>query len=121
MLREGVVNPGFGQLHGLLRKLHAGEPVTVVSFGTSISDRAGCWHRDIAHLEASVGMLRYGRAVQMTKCGYNGFLSAFMNVVNSTWPHRNHLLVNLAVAGVPSETSLSLLGNSVAPLRHAPA
>jgi hypothetical protein len=52
MLREGVALPSHKQLYTLLQRLHSGQPITVVAFGTSISHNGGCWHRDLDHLQA---------------------------------------------------------------------
>jgi hypothetical protein len=104
LLGEGTVSQGYKQLYGVLRKLRDGKPITVVALGTSISDRGGCWQKSMEQLEASVGMLRFGREVQEKKCSQRGgFMTSFMSVVNDTWPHPDHLLVNLAVPGALSD------------------
>jgi hypothetical protein len=52
MLREGFALPSHKQLYSMLQRLHSGQPVTVVAFGTSVSQSGGCWHRDLDHLQA---------------------------------------------------------------------
>lgn len=101
LLREGVVVSGHNQLHGLLNKLHSGKPITVAAFGTSISDNGGCFHRSVKHLAGAVGMLRWSEEEAEKKCSSTqaGYLNNFMTVINSTFPHPDHLLVNNAVPG----------------------
>lgn len=111
MLHEGTVVPGYKQLHGLLRKLHSGKPITVVVLGTSISENGGCFHRDMDHLEASVGVLRFPRETIETKCDDNkvGYVRNFMTVINSTWPHPDHLAVNMGLSGHRASTFANMM------------
>jgi hypothetical protein len=57
MLREGIALPSHKQLYTLLQRLHSGQPITVVAFGTSVSHQGGCWHRDLDHLQVRGALL----------------------------------------------------------------
>jgi hypothetical protein len=111
MLHEGTVVPGYKQLHGLLRKLHSGKPITVLVLGTSISENGGCFYRDMDHLEASVGVLRFPRETIETKCDDNklGYVRSFMTLINSTWPHPDHLVVNMGLSGHRASTFANMM------------
>ena len=89
------------QLRPVLAKLHRGRPLTVAAFGTSITESAGCWHRSMEQLEGSVGALRLSREDMEGRCtgSSRGYLSTFMRVLNDTFPHPDHLLVNNAMPG----------------------
>jgi hypothetical protein len=99
----GVAN--YEQMRPFLDKLNAGQPVTVVAFGDSITaTHGGCYHRDTAHLRQHMQTLgsAYVRGHCTSVFKYR-WASSFMHMINATWPHKDHILVN---NGIPA-TSLS--------------
>jgi hypothetical protein len=101
MLQAGVMQAGYKQLFPLFDKLNSGKPITVAAFGTSISDTAGCWYSSIDKIKQTVGLLRFPPKEQMRRCTAlkHGYLNRIMHMINSTWPHTDHVLVNLAIPG----------------------
>lgn len=99
---SAVIN--YDQMRPVFSKLQSGRPITVSALGDSIvADYGGCFARDVQHLEQQ---LPYSELTMMRrmKCQgqpQNAWLHAFMRLVNATWPHRDHLLVNNGIPGMP--------------------
>jgi hypothetical protein len=87
----------------LLAKLRAGQPITVLGFGSSVVEgHSGCYAVDVASLHAA-GVARappnMARVLNATgACRMPGYMSAFLHGVNVTWPHAGHLYVNAGVS-----------------------
>jgi hypothetical protein len=98
-----VVN--YEQMRPVLKKLNSGKPITVAVVGDSIvAGHAGCFHRDLDFLEqhlpfSDLTPLRQQRC-KITNIK-NRWLSTFMHLVNTTWPHPDHLVVNSGIPGTP--------------------
>ena len=76
----------------------------MVAFGDSIvATHAGCFHGDVNDLQEHVPGLD-GAAYLQAHCTNRSFkykwASSFLSLVNATWPHRGHLLVNKGQPGV---------------------
>ncbi|KIY99296.1 hypothetical protein MNEG_8663 [Monoraphidium neglectum] len=84
----------------LLDKLNAGQPITVAALGSSVvQDHGGSFHASLGQLRAAVASPHphiYGGATGEGGPAWvqTGWLTYFMRVVNETWPHPDHLLVN---------------------------
>ena len=99
-LRRGASVTHYEQLLPLIRRLEAGLPITVVALGSSIVAGAGCFN-------APEQLLQHVRRVRDRSnpgaCADgkpHGFLGAFMAAINATWPHQDHILVNLGQPAV---------------------
>lgn len=92
----------------LLNKLNSSQPITVAAFGDSaVSSMGGCFQRDgyeaYLHKQGAVPT-PCGPTEHMVCKGYPmGWLAksifACMQQINATWPHCDHLLVNLGNPG----------------------
>eukprot|EP00798_Chlamydomonas_sp_ICE-L_P022329 gene22329-29405_t len=90
----------YEQMRPFLEKLKAGKGVTVVAFGDSITTFFGmCFHRDKEHMTHSVHIISpaFHACEDHPETMHLGWLSMFMNVLNKTFPHPDHLLVNIGV------------------------
>jgi len=96
----------------LLEKLRRGSAITVVALGSSITENfGGCFHSNVARLEGLVTHLPHSvkRNQAKRKCSAHlrsKFIGHFLDVVNATWPHPDHILVNL---GAGAQTIRSFL------------
>jgi hypothetical protein len=106
-LNNANVVDNYAQMGPVLSKLNAGLPITVLAFGNSITAvLGGCFHDSEERRRKGVEAVR--RPDQDNLCpapGEFGWLTSFMRVINATWPHPGHLLMNLAVPG-----ALSVMG-----------
>ncbi len=94
----------YDALRPLFSKLHAGLPITVAAFGSSITSNAGgCFHADIdtfrARLGGAVPLNFIGNKLR-SLCAFDspyraGFATQLMAAINKTWPHAGHTLVNV--------------------------
>ncbi|GAX75874.1 hypothetical protein CEUSTIGMA_g3317.t1 [Chlamydomonas eustigma] len=103
-LRSAFVTSDFKQMRPFLAKLHAGRPVSVVAYGDSIVEKhGGCFHRDMEQLGRHGVQIPGGVYYRShcTKHAQTRWLTAFMHLINTTWPHPEHLLVNNGLAGTP--------------------
>ena len=83
----------------LQHKLTHGQPITVAALGASVAQMGGCY-----------GDSQSGK--RCTKYGYGpqkGCLVSFFEVINATWPHRDHVLRNAATDATPAHMLLSCL------------
>jgi hypothetical protein len=84
----------------LLAKVRSGAPVTVVGFGSSITEHvSGCFlHSENVMSEAgstTPANMMVGRELQEKgNCVKRGFASLFLAAINKTWPHKDHLYIN---------------------------
>lgn len=89
----------------VLERLRAGHPLTVVGVGSSImSDHAGCFHRDAQQLlhGRAHGFAKWGS--QLERCDRPfGYVGGFMVELNRSYPHPDHVFVNLGVPGTDLE------------------
>ena len=114
----------YSGLLPLLQRLDAGLPITVAAFGSSItSNFGGCFHADIAFLRSRVENLpsNFLGNVARTMCAPDsawrvGFASLFMAAVNRTWPHQQHLLLNIGMGA----TTLSSVVDHTCLDEHTP-
>jgi hypothetical protein len=96
----------------LLEKLRRGSAITVVALGSSITENfGGCFHSSVERLESLV--IHLPHSVKRNQAKRNcparlrsKFLGHFLDVVNATWPHADHILVNL---GAGAQTLHSFL------------
>ncbi len=107
-LKNSIRASDPAQLYPLIKKLQNNEPIVVVGVGSSIvADFGGLFHRD---LETIYGLVpnpanRYydfaaaDRALSAPSAPYHrGWLELFMQYINHTWPHSEHILINSGVA-----------------------
>ncbi len=88
-LHHAAVVEGFEQLRPMLDKLNSGHPITAVAFGDSITaSHAGCCPMGSA---SDAGCIRPPGGV--------GWLSSLMSMINATWPHPKHRLINSGISG----------------------
>ncbi len=52
------------------------------------------------------------------RCKQLGYLQAFMDVINQTWPHGDHLLVNLASPGAFAADDLHVAASAGGCCQH---
>jgi hypothetical protein len=100
------------QLYPLIKKLERGEPIIVVALGSSVTQEfGGVYHRDLEMIYKQVPMPTHGAYLQNydpamtapTAPRHRGWLELFMQYVNHTWPHPDHLLINSgSAARVPA-------------------
>jgi hypothetical protein len=105
-LQRGIAVANYEQMRPFLDKLNAGQPVTVVMFGDSITaGHGGCYHRDNAHLKQHLQALSssYVRGHCISASAKYRWAKSLMDAINATWPHNDHILIN---NGIPA-TSLS--------------
>jgi hypothetical protein len=91
------------QLYPLIKKLENGEPIVVVALGSSIVvDFGGLFHTDLEAIYKLVPNPTHkyyqwdnDPALSAPTLGHHaGWLELFMEYVNQTWPHPDHLLIN---------------------------
>ncbi|GAX84039.1 hypothetical protein CEUSTIGMA_g11463.t1 [Chlamydomonas eustigma] len=97
---SSVVN--FTQTGTFFEKIKAGKAVTVLAFGDSITSfGGGCYQRDADHIKQYVPTI--GPAFFGARCREErttmGWLSIFMHMINTTWPHPDHILINDGIPG----------------------
>ena len=94
------------------RKLTRGEPVTILVLGASVAQQGGCHEQpgarcmDYSGRAGSSVVLPWGRPRSRR---FPGFLVRWFDVLNQTWPHAGHRLVNAAVDGTPMQALLPCL------------
>lgn len=104
-LPQGFIDRGFTATHleqmvPVVDRLRAGLPVTVVGVGSSImSDHGGCFHRSPELLGQGYAKFRGSAG----PCDFRGFAAGFMVELNNSYPHDDHLFVNLGIAGTDLE------------------
>ena len=101
-LRRGAGVTHYEQLLPLVRRLDAGLPITVVALGSSIVAGAGCFNPPEQLLQH---VHRVRERSNPSACAPpqgkpRGWLGAVLSAVNATWPHPEHLLVNLGQPAV---------------------
>mmetsp|Transcript_29685 Transcript_29685/g.65694 ORF Transcript_29685/g.65694 Transcript_29685/m.65694 type:complete len:622 (+) Transcript_29685:62-1927(+) len=95
LLSSGTVVPGYEQLRPFFDKLRSGQRVVVLALGSSIvANAGGQFARDVSLLHDLVSDYPDTQEVDRV-----GFLTLLMEVINTTWPHPDHVLVNLGVPG----------------------
>ena len=95
MLSNAIVNRNFEQMGPLMAKLEAGEPIHVMALGSSITaEFGGIFYSDEDYLMNTVGSFKIFATRREI-----GWLTEFMAIVNSTWPHPHHILTNAAQPG----------------------
>ena len=86
-------NPQNKLIRNVMSKLERGRPITVMALGTSITAaHGGCWPTAQRCYADSRRLFSYGEETF-------GYLRAFMTLVNHTWPHPNHRLINAGKSG----------------------
>jgi hypothetical protein len=93
----------------LLAKLRAGQPVAVLTLGSSIVESlSGCFATEAGLAAAGVSrasnvMLRFMRERVFGRppgvCSTEGYVSFFMAALNATWPHAHHVAINGGIGG----------------------
>jgi hypothetical protein len=99
---SAIIN--YDQMRPVFSKLQSGKPITVSALGDSIvADLGGCFARDVQHLEQQLpySELTMKRRERCEMKPRNAWMYAFMRLVNATWPHKDHLLVNNGIPGMP--------------------
>jgi hypothetical protein len=107
-LKNAIRSSDSAQLYPVIHKLESGQPITVVSFGSSIvADYGGVFHSDLEMIYKIVPNPGHKYYQWDTNAAFSapsalhhrGWLELFMQYVNHTWPHPEHLLVNAGKAG----------------------
>jgi hypothetical protein len=101
----------YEQMEQVIVKLQQGLPLTVAAIGDSIvATHGGCYHRDREHLAEYIGPdtgfyenIHYC-APQNKHQNPARWLAGFLSLINTTWPHKGHILINL---GMPAMTFYS--------------
>lgn len=97
-LSRAVTAQHYDQLRPLFERLSRGEPLTVLAIGSSVTAlHAGCMHGPTPLVQATAN-LRHGN-LSLPECRHDGWLSRVLRMINGTWPHQNHTLLNLAWPG----------------------
>lgn len=95
----------FEQMSPVIERLRSGHPLTVVGIGSSVmAGHGGCFHRDAQQLlhGRAHGVARWGS--QLEPCAQpHGFVGAFMLELNRSYPHPDHVFVNLGMPGTELE------------------
>eukprot|EP00798_Chlamydomonas_sp_ICE-L_P025071 gene25071-10723_t len=104
-LPRAVAHSNPSSLHTILRKLSAGEPITVVALGSSVtSDFGGCFGREerIRDMVQIMSLVYYRH-----KCARHGWIRNMMQIINATWPHEDHVVINNGLPGASGKTYAS--------------
>lgn len=97
-LRRGSSVTHYDQLRPFFEKLDRGEPVLLMALGSSISaSHGGCMHNPSPLMHATAKLRHSGNAGP--SCHRDGWISRVLRMINSTWPHAEHALLNLAWPG----------------------
>ena len=95
-------------LHSLLHNLRSHRPITIGVLGASVAQNGGCitqpGKRCMAFRGARPLPMMYGG-----KRPHKGFAVRLFDMINRTWPHPQHQLVNAALDGTPAQTMLPCL------------
>jgi len=77
-------------------RLLSGQPVTVLALGSSIvQDNAGVFHSSLEAVQRAVPVPNFALYEPGKRPGQRvGWAQQFMEYVNATWPHRDHLFIN---------------------------
>lgn len=96
MLRAAGVTH-YEQMVLMIKRLNSGLPITVVALGSSIiAGDGGCFNpmdqllEHVSHVRERSNPGRCNTTGQV-----HGFLGSFMHTINATWPHKDHILINL--------------------------
>ncbi|GAX85957.1 hypothetical protein CEUSTIGMA_g13373.t1 [Chlamydomonas eustigma] len=94
----------YDQMRPFITKLENGEPIAISALGDSIlKDYGGCYHTSLSGIQQVVEQL--GPAYMNPRCSESsypsdGWLSRFMYMINHTWPHGDHLLINHGISAM---------------------
>ena len=95
-------------LRPLLHSLRSHQPVTIGVLGASVAQNGGCLtqpgKRCMLHRGKRLHNMMYGE-----KKPHKGFAVGLFEMMNRTWPHPHHRLVNAALDGTPAQTLLPCL------------
>ena len=112
--RRSITHLGDLQRFGrFLAKLRAGEPVTVVGIGSSVTvdfgGSVGVWQREVP------GCMRgaAGLCGRRQGCVKGGWLLSFFERINASWPHAGHRLVNCGEAASRMDYFAACLGSRI--------
>jgi len=105
-LTRALAVSSYEQLRPLFAKLQRGQRVTLAVLGSSVSGYAGCFHSDKQAVFDALGGV-YPALMglpEFADCPADGpnryqWASTLLGVINRTYPHPDHLLVNSAVGG----------------------
>ena len=97
-----------GSLRRLRTDLDAGSPLTIGVIGASVAQNGGCINQPGQRC-----MAYNGQVVMKHPWGerrpHKGFAVRLLELVNATWPHAGHRLVNAAHDGTPAQNMLPCL------------
>jgi len=95
-------------LTALAMRLRKGDAVSIGVLGASVAQNGGCLTQPGKRCMAYRG----ARALSMMYGGrrpHKGFAVRLFELINATWPHREHTLVNAALDGTPAQVMLPCL------------
>jgi hypothetical protein len=95
-LKRGNSVIHYEQLIPFFERLDAGLPITVVGLGSSIVAGGGCFN-DRSQLYSLVRHVR--TRLNPEFCEPHGWIGSFMSDLNKTWPHKDHVYINLGQPG----------------------
>lgn len=111
MVEFGLRRASPSSLTSMVKKLRAGFPITVATFGSSVSEYTHGVFASSVHAFLGSGAHRLSRiwdtAVshhvcspdEAAPCVTNGSVTNLMHHSNRSWPHINNTLVNLGISG----------------------
>ena len=110
-LSDSVISSNALSIRALLAR---GQPLSVAVFGASVAVHGGCAHQPEAEC------MNYNGQVTVALGGkrpapLKGFMVHFMEWLNSSWPHPQHSLMNLARGGTALQTALPCLFGKLPP------
>ena len=108
-LARSLVHLGdTGSLRRLRTDLDAGSPLTIGVIGASVAQNGGCINqpgqRCMAYNGQTAMKFPWGE-----RRPHKGFAVRLLELVNATWPHARHRLVNAAHDGTPAQNMLPCL------------
>ncbi len=124
-LKESLSVANHEQMRPIVEKLKRGEPIKVLAIGDSITVNGeclvswschmiasqkcprsvllcyyaisgGCFQRDVEHMSQNVNSLASTCTLDPER---RGWLTFFMETINATYPHSDHILINLGSGG----------------------
>jgi hypothetical protein len=94
-LQSALAVRNLDQMRPFAARLLSGQPVTVLALGSSIvQDNAGIFHSSLEAVTRAVPVPNLWLYQNHLSLPSDGWAQMFMEYVNATWPHRDHLFIN---------------------------